>query len=459
MTWTQTLRFEVVKPLGERTWDQLGDMLRAFRAPLHRAMNAAITEIELTKARGDETHPQTVAYRTLGVAWKAEIEAARERVSKGKPYRGDEQIVAHEPGSSLQLGAASQVYTRWQRWNKERWRGTMVMPTFRGGSPVYVASSSNAVRLRAQDGSLVLSLRMLAGRSGPVDLVVRPYGGSGFADARRLIDGLDAPEDAPSGVKLGDCRLQYLEPKRSGDHGSWQALVSWTRPDAPALASGRTMALRRGITMFLVAATGSTESREARTWSETGDDVVAHKLAYQARRRSLGRQSRQLGTGAHGHGKARRFEHVTRLEDAEARWVQNKCREVAARAVKFAIVHGCSRILLEDWQSMPTPDGARVTSWPYAQLKECIDWTARKHGLTIEEVATAYNARTCPLCGEVNEESMAMFRCGNPGCRLERPRELVAAWNMLIAARSEGPRHPHNDMKRAARRARGKAKT
>lgn len=475
-TITSTLRFEVVKPLGDRTWDELGAMLRALRAPLHRVMNHAISELELmrtaikhqipalhwdsmVKSRkplgpNEHAHPQSVCYQLVARSWAHERQAAADRVASGKFYRGDDLIATTEPGAQTVNGCSSVVYSRWQKYDKERWKGESSLASFKTKPPIAVASS-DAVQLDIVDGSFVLTLKLLAGQNGTIELVVRPYGGSGFADARRLVAGISAPNDAPIGIKLGDCRLVYLEPKRSGDHGSWQAMVSWTRPAAQSIGGGRVMALRRGIANFLVGAIGSTNEREARFWSETGADIRAHKLGYSARRRSLGRQTRQLGTGAHGHGEARRLEHVTRLEDAEQRYVQSKCREVAAHAIRNAQASAVSTILIEDW-STPGSDEMFIVQWPFAALKESIVWAAKRHGIEVKEVSTIYNARRCPLCKQLNESSERVFLCDNSACRLKRDREHVVAWNMLIDAQAEGPRHPHEDMKRATKRARGR---
>jgi len=221
------------------------------------------------------------------------------------------------------------------------------------------------------------------------------------------------------------------------------------------------MAIRRGMSEFLIGAIASTDHREAKAWSETGDDLLRHKLAYKARRRSLGEQRRQSGAGARGHGETRRLEHITRLEDAEARWVQSKCREVAAHAVNRARAAGVSTILIEDFGAIrgdgDAPIEAMIAQWPFAQLKECIAWVARREGIAVREVSVAYNARRCPLCKTMNEESTSrVFRCSE--CKLERERGLVVAWNMSIDADAQGPRHPHDDAKRAAKRTRERIK-
>ncbi len=171
---------------------------------------------------------------------------------------------------------------------------------------------------------------------------------------------------------------------------------------------------------------------------ETGEDIVRHKAGYTARRRSLGRQGRQLGAGAKGHGVDRRMERVTSLEDVEARWVRSKCQETAAHTIKIALAKGVSRILIEDWTN-PAKDGAPelgehverlVRSFPLAQLRESIEWAAQKAGIAVDAVRTDNNSRDCPNCGHRhNHAQHGMFTCEK--CELKRNADVIFAWNML----------------------------
>jgi len=439
---TATLRLEIVKPL-ELSWDELGRMFRALRAPLHRVLNGAVTELEVGErsskyAEGNTggpdglpLSPRTDSYRLTRDLWIAEREAARDRMSRGKGYTGDDAIVEIEPSSVTVLGLSGIAFARWQKWRKESWRGTQSIPSFKSGGPIYVASGRDNITITPSDGLSVLDVKLTKGPR--VQMVVRPYGGAGFADLRHILDGE---------AKLGDLRI--VEDDRGGKR-KWQALVSYTY-ERESVASGRTMALHRGVKCFLTAAVAKSEDgREA--WTrilETGDDIIRHKEAYRARRRSLGQQGRQLGAGAKGHGVDRRHERITRLEDAEARWVRSKCQEVAAHAMRDATQRGVSKILIEDWTnpvaSKPVGENEHmdfyVRSFPLAQLRECIEWAAKRRGIEVVVVKTDYNSRTCPACGHVHETPPVkhdrLFLCSS--CKLERPVDVVASWNMLRRA-------------------------
>lgn len=432
-----TARLKIVRPL-DGDWDNLGRILRALRAPAHRVLNAVVRELEaqgpgswwepttgdVAKGR-EKCHPQTASYRIAGEFWRREREEAAARVAKRKAYPGDDAIAQVVPLSAVQLGLAGAAYARWQKFGKERWKGTMSLPSFTGGSPIYVAGAN--VKTYAEDGAFVLDMPLVQGERTRV--VVQACDGSGFARLRHLIDNPDS---------VGDVKL--VEDKRG--EGGWFAFVSYSFPK-PQPKQGVTMSVHRGVKCFLsvAVARSSDEARDAFTAVlETGDDILRHKQGYTARRRSLGQQKRQIGAGAKGHGVARREQHITRLEDAEARWTRTKCQEVAAHAVKIAKAKGVSRILIEDWTN-PARDGApelgehleyMVRTFPLAQLRGCIDWAAQKAGIVVESVQTKGNSMDCPVCGHHHEKAQhGTFRCENPTCRLERNADVVFAWNML----------------------------
>lgn len=459
-TITATARLKIVKPV-DGDWDALGRVLRALRAPAHRVLNAVVRELELNgpgewwaptpgdvKAKRDRCHPRTASYRAAGFFWKRERDEAAARVAKGKPYTGDAVIAEVEPTSSVQLGLAGAAYARHAKFAKERWKGTTSLPSFKGGSPIYVAGQGASIR--AEDGNVILDMNIVSG--GRTRLIVQACDGSGFARLRAM---LDAPD------MIGDVRI--IEDDRG--KGGWYAFVAFTFPK-PEVATGGVMALHRGLKCFLTAAVARSTgtARDAYTAVlETGDDVLRHKAAYSARRRSLGQQKRQVGAGACGHGTARREEHVTKIEDAEARWVKSKCQEVAAHAVKLARVKGVGTILLEDWGN-PAKDGApelgahveyMVRSFPLAQLRETIEWAAKLAGIGVEIVRTDNNSRDCPHCGHRHEKAQyGTFHCEK--CELERNSDAVFAWNMLARyGKVPGIAESNEAMKKAAEAIRG----
>jgi transposase len=235
------------------------------------------------------------------------------------------------------------------------------------------------------------------------------------------------------------------------------------------------MAIHRGIKSFLTCAIERSDPQRRDAFTavlETGEDILKHKAAYSARRRSLGRQGRQLGAGAKGHGVERRHERVTRIEDSEALWVRSKCQEVAAHLFRLAERHGVGRILVEHWTN-PASNGAPelgahvehlVRSFPLAELRACIEWGAKKRGYSVELVRTDYNSRDCPGCGHRHEQAQAgTFMCH--GCKLERGVDVIFVWNMLqrdvctpgIEETKEANKRAASLLRKAAKRSQVKA--
>lgn len=427
---TETLRAVVVKPADGGEWDDLGRVLRALRAPLHRVLNLAITDLEIAErqgrfAKGTEgsVPAQSESYRLVRDHWIAERAAAQHRVDAGKPYHGDEAIAATEPSGALVTGVAGAVFARWSKWRKEKWRGEQSMPTFGGDSPLYIASKGVAVK--AEDGRAILDVSLTARGSGRTRMVLAVDGGASHAKLRRLLESDEA----------GDVKL--VEERHDGKR-KWMALISHSY-EREERSGGATLALHRGVKCFLTAAVSGPNVADAYTTIlETGDDIVRHQAAYVARRRSLGQQLRQIGQGAKGHGEKRRREHMTRLMDGDARWTESKCREVAAHALKLGERRGVTRVLVEDWGN-PASEGAPdlgehverlVRRFPLAQLRACIEWGAKKRGWTVEIVPGDMNSRTCPKCEHVHEAPRGRaFLCER--CSLERSTDVVYAWNML----------------------------
>lgn len=467
-TLTATARLRIVKPV-DGDWDALGRVLRALRAPAHRVLNAVVRELELdgpgewwaptpeSVAQGhDRCSPRTAAYRIAGEFWRREREDAAERVAaRKKMYTGDDSIAVVEPSSATVLGLTGAAFARWQKFKKERWKGDMSLPSFKGGSPIYVANGKNKdgkkppIQLLVKDGDVILDLNLVKG--GRTELIVQACGGSGFARLRHLLEARERDQ-------IGDVKI--VEDDRG--KGGWFAMVSYSFPK-PEPLSGATMAVHRGVRTFLAVAVGRSDEQKRDAYTtilETGEDIVRHKQGYTARRRSLGQQKRQIGAGAKGHGVARREEHIMRLEDAEARWVRSKCQETAAHFVKLARAKGVGRVLIEDWTN-PAKDGATelgehlehlVRNFPLAQLRDCIEWAATKAGITVEFVRTDNNSRDCPSCGHRHEQAqVGTFRCQN--CQLERNVDMIFAWNML---RRDG-KTPGIDEHNAAIKRAGKA--
>lgn len=466
-TITQTLKAEIVKPV-DGDWDSLGETLRALRYPLHRVMNNTITDIEVAQRRGDRTHPRTISYQMVTENWKRERREAEERVNgKKRSYIMDDRIAELEPHSSVRLGVAGDVYTKWSKYNKGKWKGDSSLPSFRGRPPISIASSNKAIGLTAENGLVVLRFPLL-GASAPKDrrrcaVSLAVEGGSDHAKLRWLLDN----PSAIGGVKLSQRKCRTRDKKGPGKW-KWFAFISYTH-DVEGTDVGRVMAVHRSVHNFVTVSVSRSDESARDAWTEildTGEEIVKHRRSFDARRRSIQRNMKRTpGSGARGRGRKRRFEAVTKLDDAHARFVDTKCKQVAAKVVRIAKDRGVKTVILEDWANPITPDVCDlgyaeyfVRSFPLAQCKAAIEWASKREGLEVHTVGGQYHSRCCPKCGHVHVDPQpSTFLCVE--CKLERPTDVIAAWNML---RNAGFGVPLEEAvaqeKKASRRLKGASK-
>lgn len=447
-----TIRTVIVKPFDASvSWTELGDILRAISDTTAPVMNNAMHELVMAfeesrrrpAAEGDTKppSPQTMSYRHVTAFWAdrmARLQAIKQRTKR----ENQELTYSGMVGSLVRLGTATRLFAVYTKWAKERRSSTpTAVPIFKNGQPIYV--TGDGVKLQEEDGRYVLSLTLFGKGYDHVDLVLKVDGGHAHAQMKRMIAN---PDD------VGDARIVYDDRKRQ-----WQVLISY-RFQPRVATGGGVMAIHKGMRCFLAGAiaSGTTEGvtfRNPRTIGlADGNDIIAHKNAYTARRRSLGRHKRELGAGATGHGLARREELITRLQDAEARWVDTKAKQIAARVIKLAQQYGVSLIVLDDWTKADLPSTGNdivdrlIWSFPMEKARTSIEWAAKKAGIETCVQSSAYNSTDCPSCGHRHEAAplardpdgrLTAFTCAS--CKLQRNVDMISVWNMLLKVGAEAP--------------------
>lgn len=494
----RTLRAEVVRPV-DMSWDDGGAILRALSGPLHRVLNKAITDLELAVAAGGTLEVQdgrtgktkvvsrlAYAYNQIKRHWADERRRAAEAIPKfealatqaaealsrarsavetpglteeelkeaEKQARKRESELAAaqrtvatlqaqstlEPTSKVLNQVTAVLMARWKKWNELRWSGEMTLPTFSRRSPIYVRDEG--VRLYKEGRHPVLELKLVVDPN-VIRLGLRVDGAGAHAQLNELLENPDNVRSA-----------QVCQ----NSHGAWSVRIAFR--EAKRLTTGkRVMALHRGMLNFITAAIEKDEGAGAKKAItkvlEHGGAIVEHKRRYQARRRSLGWHGKSLGRGAKGHGHDRRYERLTELSDAEARFVQTKCQETAAHAIRMAKWYNVGHILVESWTAprkrkskSKQPDTQLeaaeveetswyVRNWPWAQLLGCIEWAAKKEGIKVTTVPGCSEGLLCPNCGSPDgtTDSVGTYKC--PACDLKRPRDIIYSWSMLRAVGAE----------------------
>lgn len=422
----KTVSVDLVKPLGEDTWDSIGRRLRDLRGCMHRLLNAGVR----AAAIGDQASKDVMASARAGVKQAIEDERAYWRSRIGKAFEGSN----HDPNRADRLSefalpsviedhVASRAAKAYLDARKHMARGDKSIPSYKHGAPIYMRDGKTSWALSHTENGWELSLKLFPGRSPMVRFAVRSHSASMYADLRRMI--------SSDGVKLGDARVIWHE---RGGKGQWEARLCYSYPKPEPAKGTEIVAIHRGMHQFVTIADTRPGVRRI-----PGDGWLRAKIGFAARRHSLAQHIRrgELGHGARGHGIRRRYQALTKIEDAEARMMKSACQQVAALVASHALAIGASVVLIEDYESIREGGTPYLPRWPWAQLKGAIEWSCKKNGLEIREVSAAYVSLTCPACEHVSAENAIGQKFECVSCGLDWHIDSIAAFNMLRSESSD----------------------
>ncbi|WP_433230193.1 RNA-guided endonuclease TnpB family protein [Actinomadura formosensis] len=136
---------------------------------------------------------------------------------------------------------------------------------------------------------------------------------------------------------------------------------------------------------------------------------------------------------------ARLLKKRARREARHARHVNHKISRqvvaVAARTGRGIALEELGGI--RERVTVPRDQRARLSSWPFHQLGEFLEYKARRAGVPFLQVDAAYTSQRCPRCGHTarnNRPSRDHFCCRR--CGLAGPADVVAGVNVRDRARS-----------------------
>jgi IS605 OrfB family transposase len=152
----------------------------------------------------------------------------------------------------------------------------------------------------------------------------------------------------------------------------------------------------------------------------------------------------EIGSGARGHGRSRRYRTHGLIGDKIHRCKQTFCQQAAMKVIRRAKQLGHTAIVIEDYGGIePHADrGVRrfLDRFPMFMMKQALVSACEREGIALEEVPAEYISSTCPMCEAQNtgyhHVSRNMFHCG--ACGFERGADWIAAYHML--QRYMGPR-------------------
>lgn len=431
----RALHAEIGKPIG-MTWDELGRDLRRLRAVAHRTINAAATACEISRVCRWDVSIETVAYRAA--QWELEGFYAWAAEHKDPSVRslGDTR-----PGGGLTSGWASAGYQAWQRWQKSG-RSTS-LPTAKQGAPIELRKQEVIVRV---DGAgVVLDMRIADGSTPRHVVTIRPSKGGHWARLREIAEGK---------VQHGAVKIVYAPSARrkDGKKGKWYAKISYSMPmpsKSPA-DSGGALVVHRGQRNFI-------------TLMSSSGGLVKYVDGYNMRNRwrQLEARSRDAkngldgaGSGARGHGRARRYRSHEAIGDKIHRCKQTFCQQRATDVIRRAKQLGATAIVIEDYGGIE-PHAERdvrrfLDRFPMFMLKQALTSACEREGIALEEVPAEYISSTCPACDAQNvgfhNVSRNMFHCRE--CGFDRGADWVAAYHMLQRYMGGRPNVPCDNLRK-----------
>lgn len=430
-TITSALRVELAKPLNNGGWEAVGTQLRALRMVSHRVLQAAFLAcVAQERANRDlekeaQVHPQTAGYRAVGREI-ADINAWAAKAAKKKSTGERSDLLAAlatiAPSSRMQLGWSSAGYAAFGKWSKDKQRNAM--PEWRRGAPIGINRDGVAIRCDAK--GIVLSVQLDPKGVDWTDFAIRCGKGAHAGRVREMASGKARP---------GEVKITYDERQKK-----WLAFISYTR-DAPIQPAecdpGVALVIHRGVRNALTIICSDGRHRQI-----PGAKLLAAKRRLVARRHEMQRVARcERGTGAHGHGKARRYEGPDALMEKESRVVRTWCQQMGAEVAKLARRWGCGTIVIEDYGGVEQTGDVRqryLDKFPFYQLKQAIEWSLTKSGLALSQVPCEYISSVCPVCGNADvrqhNQRTGVFHCAKPACGFERDVDYVAAFNMMKRA-------------------------
>lgn len=482
-----TLKAEIIKPIDD-TWDNIGARLRSLRDTLAPALTRTMRElypyaidfIESIKsdAPKDETKAAKKAFDDkvepiLRKHWNSELSRRESfllesgqsshirRGSQKKKINNVDPVLIRRSCEPVREYISSETRNNiLVRFNKKPLNDLIAsrtsIPSWVNGCAFYARNRECPVSGKLNEARIEFPL--FGGGKKRTTFAIAPCGKGHEALWLKLIRDFETQRErsdhsiAINEMKLGRVGISYDEKKRK-----WFVLISWTEERDIKSAGEHTAAVNLGIHTFLQAI-----SDEGDLHRVEGNSILAQRKRFSCRRIELTRALNTNGSGSKGHGKKRRFLPITKLDDAESRWMTTKCRVIAADLIKWCLNHQIGKLILEDLSAIRDSHEISeshinvrrlINFWSFAELIDAIQRQGLENGVEVSINDCSYNSQCCPNCGHTSENNVKLmdtcveekidsngnvwkrsekknkFACEK--CFFERDGDIVAAANAL----------------------------
>lgn len=440
---TKVIKFQILKPLGDLTWEQLGQLLRDVRYMSFRLANHYVSEkyIEFHRLRTGQPQGEKLTIGKLSKQLRTMVlEEEKFSVEGLQRFSRDGAATAyvHDALSNNKL----KVVGSNSKW-RDVLRGKTALPTFRltMAIPVRCDQKKNRRLERLPNGDVAVDLLICLKPYPRVLLATKGIGDGATAILGRL---LDNPTQDMSGY-----RQRCFEIKQDETTKKWWLYVTYDFPAAPSgkADSAVGVGVDLGFSCPLYAAISNGHARLGRRqFGALGARIRHLQGQVMSRRRSMlsgGKINLSGESPRSGHGRNRKLAAIASLEGRINRAYTTLNHQLSGAVIRFAKDHGAGFIQVEDLRGLAgelsgTFMGER---WRYHQLQEFLAYKAKEAGLEFRKVNPRYTSRRCSECGFIDKDftrkrrdaesqpgKIARFQC--PKCEKEFDPDYNAARNL-----------------------------
>lgn len=417
-------KFEIARPLNI-TWDELGTILRTQRHVLQDLLRAGMDARIACDVVGAKQVKQNLGCKTKSneasmIAYDA-IAMKLDEIRSRDGWSDEQRAALNLPGgmiSSLERTVN---------------QGFKLRANYGHRQPVPVRRQELSFHEQKLDGrkKVVARVKLLGGRHH-VDLVLRAGKGGDWDRLKKIARGE---------IRHGSCEIKEDPRGRARKKAKWYVSVSYEPPvrePAKEIDFDKAVIVHRGITNAL------TLMGTSGLYSYIKGYKIMKQLAqlYERERNHRRIGPSELGSGAKGHGKRRRYENYNALQNKRSRVIDYFCKNSAAEVSRFARTKGenAGVIVIENYGGIePSEDDwtrRHLQRFPFYKLKQAILDRMELEGRKVIEVPAEYISTTCPVCGNADDRQNngRTFTCKNEKCSYQRPVDFVAAIHMLKRA-------------------------